>query len=818
MSALADFVLDTYRLNGALVESRGYGLYDVLLPDALASALGLPALQRLAFDPLDPPSEDVVYLSQGHPWVERLVQWVRRGPAPNRAYINTLRLEKQGLADAARQALGFPNARLVEARGSTQARASCHYVLFTFKVALTTDEKHEHLAAVLMDAQSGWRADAEAILGRAVLEDEATLGRLSLAAPRWTAAENPLAPEALQGLLQRAERHVLEEMAEVLAGVRRRSARYLELDRARLEQYYDDLAGDLDRRLQRASEERRAALQDKLGAVRAEREIKLADAEARYRLRVDLELITAQVIVQPKLVLPRQIENRHISVLRAVVWDPLLRQVEPLACDVCGQPGRNLTLCSGGHLAHERCLLEEQCRDCRRAYCRLCGQQMAVCAVCGRATCLKSLNRCSTCGRGTCHEHVGLCHADGGAPAALPLAGPAAQSSSSSGPAIEPPPAPASAPRPKPKAENARPKRPRPPAPRRETKQPPAPPARVVVQMQQDQPVVVAFVLTTKSRGPAVRTWRLTPEGIGVQCDCEKGRLCSADNKLINPGAASTIEAQIQAFIEQLCQEYDVPARRLSYIMATPLGAVPETRLILSRAWRDESALSLAQAGWQAVYERQYGASRPLAFSWGRRRKLPELTPEQRTEADRLVQAACGLLALEGVLREEDLRARLNALLHPGSWCTPDTLLALLEDDSRLKVLGSGLVASAQVRNVQAMARRKARTTLPPPHADLAPLLVAAEPDPPLSLEEAQLEAELRQVFPRLSLRKVQQMIRNAESPEALMEGLAHGDPTIEAEALSVSRVIARLWQRTPRWELHGRTPEEASAPASSPH
>ena len=68
----------------------------------------------------------------------------------------------------------------------------------------------------------------------------------------------------------------------------------------------------------------------------------------------------------------------------------------------------------------------------------------------------------------------------------------------------------------------------------------------------------------------------------------------------------------------------------------------------------------------------------------------------------------------------------------------------------------------------------------------------------------------------RLSLRKVQQMIRNAESPEALMEGLAHGDPTIEAEALSVNRLIARLWQRTPRWELHGSTPEESPGPAGT--
>ncbi len=135
-----------------------------------------------------------------------------------------------------------------------------------------------------------------------------------------------------------------------------------------MNEYYDGISRDLERRRERAAgqlpddgsesaAQRRTVLEDKLAAARAEWEAKLADAEAKARLRVELELINLQVIHLPKVLLAVQIGNRTASVERTVVWDPLLHRIEPLACDVCGRAATRLMLCSGGHLAHEECLL-----------------------------------------------------------------------------------------------------------------------------------------------------------------------------------------------------------------------------------------------------------------------------------------------------------------------------------------------------------------------------------------------------------------------------------------------------------------------------
>ena len=421
MSELQDFVLAFYQLNGAIVDPPHYGVHEVLLPDPLAKELDVPVLQEIVFGKMGPEDGDPskLYLTQGHPVVERLVANARRTAAPAQAYINSVRPTKHGLDELARQAFSFANARLSRVRGREERAAQFHYVVFTFKVTLTTDEKQELLADVAMDAQAGYAVDWQQIRAQGPLDQEAAFGHLVTAPARWIGEDNPLSPTALEGLLERAQGAVLGQMADVITRIRRRSVRYLDLDRARLEGYYGGMEDDLQRRLQRAVGDRRPPLEDKIVAVQAERAQKLSDAEARYRLRADLQLVTAQVIAQPKVLLLVEIQNRSTIIQRRVVWDPLLHRIEPLRCDACGLPGLRFHLCSGGHLVHAECLLERQCVDCKRVYCRLCEEKILACVVCGRPVCESSLITCRECGRGTCGEHKDLCHADDGEPMAV---------------------------------------------------------------------------------------------------------------------------------------------------------------------------------------------------------------------------------------------------------------------------------------------------------------------------------------------------------------------------------------------------------------
>ena len=617
MSELADFVLEAFRQVGGIVEPPTYGIYEALLPEGIAQRWKTSAYQRLAFADealarVDD-AEDVTVVGYGHPLTEVLTEELRAEPACAQVYINDLRLDKRGLPALAHQALAFPNARLSEVPRQGEMAVLCHYVRFNFKAALITDEKRERLVSVVMDAQAGFAVPELAHVERLTqLAEETTFGHLLPAPVRWLPGPErkggALGLPVLEGLLERATRATLDEMAESLERLRRRATRYLELDRARLTEYYDDIARDLQRRIGRASDDgRRASLEDKLAAAQGEREAKLADVEAKYQLRVELELVNLQVIVQPKILHPVRIGNRTVKVERAVMWDPLLHRIEPLACDVCGRAATRLMLCSGGHLAHEDCLLQEQCIDCKRVYCRLCTDQMGRCVVCDCPVCVHSLNRCSICGRATCHEHVGLCHAANGEPAHPSPAPSIPQEVEQSSPEPtappsaehvdlveeaekakeEPPSPPASSQRRKKKRKAGTRATQR--AGRHAVKPPSTPtPYKIEVYVDPGAPVVDGFVLTKGKKQFAVRSWKLTEEGIVVTCRCEKWYRCPVDGMVLEPANASGIEAQIEAQIEELRQEYRISARRV-FRYAVVRGASRQvTRVVLRGEWKRE--------------------------------------------------------------------------------------------------------------------------------------------------------------------------------------------------------------------------------------
>lgn len=604
---LRDFVLTFYRLAGGIVEPPAFGVHEVLLPESVASRLGMATYQQLVFDEEDTEEEEsddgVTHLTYGHPLIEEMAQAVIATSANALLHVNAVRLEKHGLADLARQTLSLSNARLVQVPRQVEARALYHYVRFTFKAALITDEKHEQLVSVLMDAQSGYAVPELADLEhQVILESENAFKNLSLAPPRWLSLDSKrprsesdlFSRPVLEGLLERAAQAARDVLADSTARLERRATRHLELDRARLTQYYDDIEHDLARRRDRTSaDKRRASLQAKLEAAQAERQAKLADAEAKYRLRVELELLNLLVITLPKLALPVEIKHRAARVTRTIVWNPLLHQIEPLPCDVCGQPATRLTLCNGGHLVHADgdCLLadDQQCIDCKRLFCRLCADQLESCVVCSRPVCRHSLNRCADCGRGTCREHVGLCHAADGAPVTLePEATPIPK-------VVEPPPPPKPKPQEKKRrlssarrkaAEQAAQRR-RAQAARRRPSHPKGPrAAKIEVYLEEDAPAVVAYVLSGGNKNVAVRTWERVDEGIAIWCQCEKQWYCPVNGTLLEPASPDEIDRQIWEEIVLLREEYGVPHRKVK--VYTIIHGAPRLapRLVLRGRWK----------------------------------------------------------------------------------------------------------------------------------------------------------------------------------------------------------------------------------------
>ena len=607
--SLEELVLGYCRQVGGLVEPPAYGIYETLLPDEVSTRWGVGAHQRFTFSA--EAETESTFLHYGHPLVETIVNELCLQTANGRFFINNVRLDKPGLYAIIEKAISFPNAKLFPAPGAVEQPRLHHYARFNFKVSLISDEKRELILPIWMDAQGGYAVKGAEIERQAILDMENSFQHLQPAAAFWN-NEPPLAPKTLAALLERARKSVADELGDTLAGLQKRLRRFLELDRARLNEYYADLLKDVERRLQKADVstgstalDRRPALETKRAAITAERQSKLEDVEQKYHLRIQLELLNVAVIAQPKLDLTVEIRKRAVAVKRVATWDPLLHVVEPLACDVCDQPGKSLSLCENGHLAHSDCLAP-QCVECKRTYCQKCADQVQTCAVCDRPVCVHSLKRCTTCQRVTCNEHLDECHAENGQPRrarseekpVFPSGDnmtEAAQGAKASSPKTEQPA------RQKTAAKRETPKKP--------TSHPPLPPKEKLadhmeVYADPAQGSITAYAML-KKREVATRAWELTNEGISVMCWCEKGPRCRENGLIYRPAEPEFVESQMKSWLKSFQREYGLLDTKIRYHQIRQNETYAELKLKVPSRWKDPAALEQARAGFEKLRMRR---------------------------------------------------------------------------------------------------------------------------------------------------------------------------------------------------------------------
>jgi hypothetical protein len=453
-----------------------------------------------------------------------------------------------------------------------------------------------------MDLQNGYPIHGAEIERAGILDMENDFAQLPFAPAWWNNNESVLTSKTLAAALERARQSAAGELGETLSALQKRLTRFLELDRARLTDYYADLLKDAERRLKKTDDDHRAALETKVASIHAERESKLADVEQKYRLRVQLDLASLAIVSLPKLDLQIEIRKRTATIKRVASWNPLLHCVEPLACDFCNYAGTTLYLCENGHLVHADCLAQ-QCVECKRTFCKKCAHEVTACVVCARPICVHSLTRCAECKRVTCQAHVGECHAENGEPRRISV---------SVDVSIE---ATESTPREKEEAasrggatskEKKLVKKEIPKAktfPQRIIE--PLKPLADYVEVFSDPAdgTITAYMFRRKHE-LATRWWIMTDEGILVNCNCEKALDCKADGIVYRP-SEDDIERQMNLLLTRFREEYRLPDNKTRYFQIRIGKPFDEKKLKIPATWRDEATLEKARAGFDELTKKR---------------------------------------------------------------------------------------------------------------------------------------------------------------------------------------------------------------------
>jgi hypothetical protein len=315
------FALTAVERLGGATESQGPGLYTVLWPTAGA---GDVVARRLAFDPEaleDAPDAELVIF--GSPALDELVRLAAASGRVARAFLAAAANPSRATAERLARAYRFRDATWTPRMGRTWWLPAG---LFLFRARYLSDAREEDLLEIAVS-----------------LADGHILRRLGEAVERYGLSPEPseawpMMRELPSEAAYTAARAELERRLVAPLGLRRRElAARLARESERAAAYYEELGRELAEEIEQLPAEApaRRSLEAKRQAIALEREGRLAELRAKYRLEAEVSLISALRLYLPRVVFRGTLTSKAGEAALTLTWDPIEQAAEPVSCQRC---------------------------------------------------------------------------------------------------------------------------------------------------------------------------------------------------------------------------------------------------------------------------------------------------------------------------------------------------------------------------------------------------------------------------------------------------------------------------------------------------
>jgi hypothetical protein len=312
---LLEFAASVMEREGGLTESSQDAL-DAILPDDLARDLELPSAVRIG--------AGGVPLLYGLPLLDRLVERACREVPVAYGRLNVRYLKKEGFENLLGQDITLVNTR---AKVTGRAEARTTYMVLAARYVALSDERKDGLVLMGLSEASG--AEVPGLVeGWPGFEPH-------FFAPGEVPTHFPIRLEQVvkQGL-RAAKRRVEDELTPFIASTERRLRR----DTASTREYYEALAREMGEGLSRAglAPGQRAEREAKIAELPAETARKVDDLTNKYRIQVRITAQAALRLLVPVAQVMLGVHHRRFRQQLRLVWNPVTRALDPMACAFCG--------------------------------------------------------------------------------------------------------------------------------------------------------------------------------------------------------------------------------------------------------------------------------------------------------------------------------------------------------------------------------------------------------------------------------------------------------------------------------------------------
>ncbi|GBD95409.1 MAG TPA: hypothetical protein ENG83_14390 [Nitrospirae bacterium] len=368
---LSEVIADILIHNGAVIEKKDDGCLEFLATETLADKLGLPDYGRLRFGYNDS-SGDAISATYDSELFKAMAKLLKGKGEFSVASFESSCPNTGKLLKNLNETIVLNNAAFRLEKSETK---EISYLLCYFKYTAISDEKREGIAQVLINE-----------LNLSAIPFEDGLPGLEDSGEGSAGIERQDIETVFRSSYSAGVEMVKERLKDFVRSLERR----LNRDIRRVHEYYEILKNEAgiaiekktastgDRRVREEEIERQ--LKKKINAIETECKWKVQDLITKYSLNIQIEPLSIIRIETQSPVLWINIRRRLASRSFPVTYNPLIKELDALPCELCFNPKKPYFICDNKlHIICSTCF--KICPDCGKQYCGAC--HINGCPKCG---------------------------------------------------------------------------------------------------------------------------------------------------------------------------------------------------------------------------------------------------------------------------------------------------------------------------------------------------------------------------------------------------------------------------------------------------
>lgn len=352
MRSLVTFTADLLSESGALVETNKHGL-EALFPADTARMLETPEHVKLSFSR----EEEGIPVSFDSEFFQKMARLLGDRGRFSAISLPTLPLRPEKLEDRLNEKVVLHNA-VFQVERTEQKRIS--YLLAYFKYSARSDDRQEGIVASMINEFN--------LSVRRPLSEPLEFMAHNAGEPLGD-AERENADKVLRALARAQQEIVKDALQDFLLSLERR----LNRDIRRVHDYYQTLIREHRQVLEKkaSTTEEKEKVQSRIEAIERELKGKVQDLIGKYSLHLQIEPISFVRVETVAEVFWLLVKRRKEARSFPLTYNPILRSLDSLPCEVCFYPRRGHAACDDRlHFICKECF--SPCRRCGKNFCGAC--------------------------------------------------------------------------------------------------------------------------------------------------------------------------------------------------------------------------------------------------------------------------------------------------------------------------------------------------------------------------------------------------------------------------------------------------------------